>query len=171
MTAPTLVRFCGCGCGEPTAIAPKTDRRTGAVAGQPLRFVHGHSGSLGGRATGAAKRAADPAAAAPGAPRCGGCNYPMVAAGRPTPKGWRTHTGRDLCRSCYKTAHRVDELLDHPRRTLTHDDVLDDWYALHCRAIGRRAAAELLGIHPDTLARHIRSAQAAQDHRGVMGAP
>jgi hypothetical protein len=35
--------ICGCGCGRDTTIAAKTDRRTGAVKGQPLQFIHGHS--------------------------------------------------------------------------------------------------------------------------------
>jgi hypothetical protein len=38
--------LCGCGCGEPTLPAQTTDRRWGTVAGQPRRFVTGHSRKL-----------------------------------------------------------------------------------------------------------------------------
>jgi len=37
---------CGCGCGAPTPVAKKTDRRSGAVAGQPRRFIRGHAARL-----------------------------------------------------------------------------------------------------------------------------
>jgi hypothetical protein len=43
VTAPKL---CECGCGQPTNPAPKTCRRKGWVAGQPLRFIRGHAGGL-----------------------------------------------------------------------------------------------------------------------------
>lgn len=33
---------CECGCGEPTPLAARTDRRTGHIAGQPIRFINGH---------------------------------------------------------------------------------------------------------------------------------
>jgi hypothetical protein len=36
-------RLCACGCGEAVPVARRTDRRTGAVAGRPGRFVHGHN--------------------------------------------------------------------------------------------------------------------------------
>ena len=35
--------LCECGCGQPAPIAKGTCRRSGAVDGQPQRFVHGHS--------------------------------------------------------------------------------------------------------------------------------
>jgi len=34
--------YCECGCGQKTSIAPSSNRRTGAVRGQPRRFVQGH---------------------------------------------------------------------------------------------------------------------------------
>lgn len=34
--------LCWCGCGAPTLLAPKTDRRAGNVAGEPKRFIQGH---------------------------------------------------------------------------------------------------------------------------------
>lgn len=34
--------YCQCGCGEKTAIAPKTDRSHGYIKGEPRRFVLGH---------------------------------------------------------------------------------------------------------------------------------
>jgi hypothetical protein len=36
-------KLCECGCGQPTPVAPKTSRRDGWIAGQPLRFVRGHN--------------------------------------------------------------------------------------------------------------------------------
>jgi len=37
---------CACGCGIPVSIARRTDARTGAVAGQPLKFLKGHAARL-----------------------------------------------------------------------------------------------------------------------------
>lgn len=34
--------LCQCGCGQPTAVAPKSCRRSGYVKGQPYRYLHGH---------------------------------------------------------------------------------------------------------------------------------
>lgn len=36
------VGLCQCGCGEATKLAPKTDRRSGWIKGQPLRYLKGH---------------------------------------------------------------------------------------------------------------------------------
>jgi hypothetical protein len=36
------VGLCECGCGQPTRLAPMTDRKRGWVKGEPIRFVHGH---------------------------------------------------------------------------------------------------------------------------------
>jgi hypothetical protein len=36
-------KLCACGCGQPTPIAEKTDARTGAVKGEPQRYVRGHN--------------------------------------------------------------------------------------------------------------------------------
>lgn len=44
------MKLCECGCGEPAPIARGTDRRTGAIKGQPQRFVKGHSNRLRGAA-------------------------------------------------------------------------------------------------------------------------
>jgi hypothetical protein len=35
--------YCQCGCGAETKISNWTDRRTGAVKGQPRRYLNGHS--------------------------------------------------------------------------------------------------------------------------------
>lgn len=45
-TPPEAPRLCSCGCKRPAPIARKTDRRSGAVGGQPLRFVKGHAARL-----------------------------------------------------------------------------------------------------------------------------
>ena len=36
--------FCHCGCGRKTPIATKTEKRYGAVKGEPRRFIKGHKG-------------------------------------------------------------------------------------------------------------------------------
>jgi hypothetical protein len=36
--------LCECGCGQPVLLARRTNSRTGAIKGQPLRFILGHSG-------------------------------------------------------------------------------------------------------------------------------
>lgn len=37
-----VTQLCACGCGEPTKIATKTDKRYGHVKGQPMRYLPGH---------------------------------------------------------------------------------------------------------------------------------
>lgn len=44
-------RLCECECGKPTTLAKKTDVKTGAIAGQPNRFLRGHSSRNRHRAT------------------------------------------------------------------------------------------------------------------------
>ena len=39
-------KVCECGCGQPTKIAPKTNRRLGHVKGQPMRLLQGHAARL-----------------------------------------------------------------------------------------------------------------------------
>lgn len=34
--------LCQCGCGQPTAISPQTDRKNGYLKGMPRRFIAGH---------------------------------------------------------------------------------------------------------------------------------
>jgi hypothetical protein len=43
MTPPNPSGLCLCGCGQKTAIATYSDRETGAVIGEHLRFVTGHN--------------------------------------------------------------------------------------------------------------------------------
>lgn len=38
--------LCECGCGQPTKIAPQTDKGKGWVKGQPKRFLLGHQGRV-----------------------------------------------------------------------------------------------------------------------------
>jgi hypothetical protein len=38
--------LCECGCGNPTRLAPRTDRRKGWVKGEPLRFLPQHHTTL-----------------------------------------------------------------------------------------------------------------------------
>lgn len=39
---------CQCGCGEETRLASQSSARNGWIAGQPLRYVHGHHRRLSG---------------------------------------------------------------------------------------------------------------------------
>lgn len=46
----TLVNgLCGCGCGAPTGIAPRTYGKRGWIKGQPKRFLHGHNQAVADR--------------------------------------------------------------------------------------------------------------------------
>lgn len=38
-----MTELCACGCGQPTPLAKRTQRRLGLVRGEPLRFVRGHN--------------------------------------------------------------------------------------------------------------------------------
>ncbi len=38
--------YCECGCGQPAPLSPYTNKKRGYIAGQPLRFVQGHNGSI-----------------------------------------------------------------------------------------------------------------------------
>lgn len=40
------VKLCECGCGEPAPLAKITRRTRGQIAGQPIRFCHGHNGRI-----------------------------------------------------------------------------------------------------------------------------
>lgn len=74
ITPPVL---CECGCGEPAPIAQQTDRRTGAVAGKPVRFRRGHAGHAASRA---GTRAGGPASRTPGGARRTPCAVYMFSA-------------------------------------------------------------------------------------------
>lgn len=39
-----VVKYCECGCGLETPKSPYTRRSEGRVRGEPIRFLHGHSG-------------------------------------------------------------------------------------------------------------------------------
>ena len=42
MTPPNPTGLCMCGCGQPAPIAKQSNRKTGWVKGQPLRWIKGH---------------------------------------------------------------------------------------------------------------------------------
>lgn len=41
-------KLCECGCGQPTALAKRTSRKEGKIAGEPNRFVNRHHKRKGG---------------------------------------------------------------------------------------------------------------------------
>lgn len=75
----------------------------------------------------------------------------------------RAHA-RGLCSTCYQrpidAARRggdPDSLLDHERRRLTHEDIMDDYEILGRLGEGftDQQIADRLGIHLRTLRRHL----------------
>lgn len=42
----SMVKLCGCNCGQPAPIAKHTDRRSGWIKGEPKRFISGHHARL-----------------------------------------------------------------------------------------------------------------------------
>jgi hypothetical protein len=174
VSAATITVLCACGCGQPTPIANHTNKRTGAVAGEPLRYIHGHNGAHAARIGAAAKRNRHaPAEAAPGVMRCARCPYPLVPSTRrgPAPDGWRRHRARGLCHVCHADAEADGTLDAEPYMTLRRDTLLDEWEAMRLAGVGRREAAARLGMTTSAFNRRLRDAAAAGDPRAVMGGP
>jgi hypothetical protein len=67
--------FCGCGCGQETKIARKSDSRSGEARGRPRRFLKGHHFRL----TGSGSAGAGLPMLAPGQKTCGcGCGSDLA---------------------------------------------------------------------------------------------
>lgn len=70
----------------------------------------------------------------------------------------RAHA-RGLCSTCYQAVVQrdPDDLLDHERRRLTHEDIMDEVEVLGRRGEGftDQQIADRLGIHLRTLRRHL----------------
>lgn len=78
--APPEVKLCECGCGGVAPIAKMTSRRDGHIAGQPMKFIHGHNGKVAARQAAERLKTAADAAAAEGKV-CGcGCGEPAPVA-------------------------------------------------------------------------------------------
>lgn len=43
MSAVDVAGLCECGCGQPTRLAPQTNRALGWIKGKPIRFIVGHA--------------------------------------------------------------------------------------------------------------------------------
>jgi len=78
---------------------------------------------------------------------------------------------RLLCETCYGRERRAGRLDEHPRRTWSRDDLLEEWSFLHGQGYTRKQAADRLGISPAALDRAIWRARAAGDPRAVPGDP
>ena len=48
LEGPNPSGLCQCGCGQMTGLAGMTNWRTGALKGQPRRFIRGHAGLVNG---------------------------------------------------------------------------------------------------------------------------
>jgi hypothetical protein len=55
-----VTALCGCGCGQPTPPAKRTDHKRGLVKGQPVRFIRGHAGSVRAQEVRAARTGSEP---------------------------------------------------------------------------------------------------------------
>lgn len=42
-THDTSIKLCECGCGQPTPLAKRTNKKAGRIEGEQVRFVHGHN--------------------------------------------------------------------------------------------------------------------------------
>ncbi len=86
--------LCQCGCGAPAPIAKRTDRNSGYVKGQQLRFVRGHGRKVGRKDTNSYYTDR-----VPGHPRASGPNNSVLrhvliaekAIGRTLPDGVEVH--------------------------------------------------------------------------------
>lgn len=79
------------------------------------------------------------------------------------------HDGRGLCSSCYKRADYHGQLIDHPRRTRTRDEVLEEWDWLRRAGVPWQHAHERLGMTAGAFQRAYYRARAAGDPRAVVG--
>ena len=87
---------CECGCGLPTPLARRTDRRYGHIKNQPIRFIPGHQSRM---------QSAD---------RCRQC-------GKPVPAIARQHADPYCSTLCAKLAHHqitTEEVTESRRRTM-----------------------------------------------------
>ena len=78
---------------------------------------------------------------------------------------------RGLCEPCYGRERRSGRHEDHPRRTWSRDELMEEWAFLHSQKYTRKQAADRLGISPAALDRAIWRARAAGDPRAVPGDP
>jgi transposase-like protein len=160
MTAPKL---CECGCGRPTKLAQKTDRRWGKVKGRPLRFIPGHNL----RCIVNVRTDAAPAKVGPDVRRCRRCPYPLVPVHATGLAGWRRHAGRGLCEPCHKRVLTTGELIDFERFTRSRDELLDEWVVLRAEGYTMRQAAERLGMTHAGFQRAYHRARRAGDPRAL----
>lgn len=107
---------------------------------------------------------------------CRTCHIPMVS--RPhaapaalCPEGRRYHACRSLCTSCAATARRTGDLIDHPRRTVRRDDLLDDWALLRDEGLSYGDFAARIGSTETAVLRALARARADGDPRALHSIP
>lgn len=111
MEQGTTAKLCECGCGGPAPIAKKNHTRTGAVKGQPRRFIKGHSrGAFKGNAAGYTAIHTYLRKYFPKSGICDECGKPAVRTEYALIKGREYSRNRDdyreLCKPCH---NRYDE--------------------------------------------------------------
>lgn len=183
---PNPSGLCQCGCGMPTPLAKYSTTRTGAVKGQPVRFIHGHNARnspvpwvrdpetgcdiwQGARKTngyGVKVLRAD-----------GGCGYTSTPAHRwrwveergPIPEGLEPH---HLCnnRPCVRLEH-LTLVTHHVNMQVSESAKLTRGIVVELRrrraaGEGANALAKEFGVHPDS----VRNAVSGKTWANVPGA-
>lgn len=68
----------------------------------------------------------------------------------------RAIRARELCDACHTIVLRKGLLLDYPRRSMTKDEFLADFWLLHEEGYSRAQIAERLGVPKKTLEKRLR---------------
>lgn len=91
---------------------------------------------------------------------CRRCGDPIVARTSATPDD-KPHCARQMCSGCYSDAKRTGEIINYPRTTKSRADVLEDWGICRRRNMGKREAAQIMGMTYGALDQALRRARLA----------
>lgn len=124
---------CACGCGQRTAVIPRSDRSRGLVKGQARRFVAGHGGRAFRPAAAAraeARRLVRPVVWNPCACGCGGFTRARWLPGHALRGAYTAPIGpfRACACGCGESVHslRARWLPNHDKRRQPHDWIEDE---------------------------------------------